>query len=86
MLLILAPSASSWSEKPKSTLGLEFELPHGAGLEFPCSIQMAPRHLWYVSEWAWGRRHCCLPLISLSNPDGRHHSSAVWGGSSSGDF
>ena len=54
MLLILAPSASSWSEKPKSTLGLEFELPHRAGLEFPCSIQMAPRHLWYASEWACG--------------------------------
>ena len=50
MLLILAPSASSWSEKPKSTLGLLFELPHRAGLLFPCSIQMAPRHLWYASE------------------------------------
>ena len=54
MLLILAPSASSWSEKPKSTLELMFELPHRAELMFPCSIQMAPRHLsiylWYASE------------------------------------
>ena len=41
MLLILAPSASSWSEKPKSTLELMFELPHRAELMFPCSIQMA---------------------------------------------
>ena len=56
MLLILAPSASSWSEKPKSTLELMFELPHRAELMFPCSIQMAPRHLWYASEWAWGRQ------------------------------
>ena len=52
MLLILAPSDSSWSEKPKSTLQLLFELPHRAELLLPCSIQMAPRHLWYASEWA----------------------------------
>ena len=61
MLLILAPSASSWSEKPKSTLELMFELPHRAELMFPCSIQMAPRHLWYASEWAWRPQ----PFVSL---------------------
>ena len=52
MLLILAPSASSWSEKPKSTLVLEFGLSHRAVLEFLCGDP-------FSDVYAWVRRpHC----------------------------
>ena len=48
MLVILAPADSPWSETPKSTLGLEFDLLNRAGLEFLCGGLFFSPYVWYA--------------------------------------
>ena len=75
MMLILAPSASSWSEKPNSTLALLFCLSHRVGLLFLCgdvifaaarvvrvpSGRACPNELFH--HLPKGSRHCRHPAV-----------------------
>ena len=51
MLLILAPSDSSWSEKPKTTYGV---------IRVSAINQMEPPYVWYASQWA----RVCVPTCN----------------------